>query len=320
MSARPILAVGVLPPILSERLERRYACHHIPDESGWSEALQAIAPQIRAIAATGESKVPRSLIGRLPNLEIISVFGVGYDGVDAAAAHARGVVVTHTPDVLTDDVADFAFALMLTTARTVLQADHFLRRGAWKAGPFPFARRVSGQRLGIIGLGRIGNAIARRAEGFGMSIAYTNRAPVPGSAYRYVGDPVALAAESDFLVLATPGGDNTRGLVGAAVLSALGPDGILINVARGSVVDEPALVAALTEGRIAGAGLDVFVDEPAVPAALLGMTNVVLTPHVASGTTATRHAMADLACDNLDAHFAGRPVPTPVPQTVRDAA
>ncbi len=309
----PILAVGVLPPFFVERLQAQYDYHQIPDESGWTPALDALAPQIRAVAATGESKVPRSLMDRLPNLGIIAVFGVGYDGVDAATAQARGAVVTNTPDVLTEDVADLGIALMLATARAVVQADKFVRGGAWMAGPFPFSRRVSGQRLGIVGLGRIGKAIARRAEGFGMSIAYTNRSEVLGSPYRYVADPAALAAESDFLILATPGGDATRGLVNAAVLSALGPEGILINVARGTVVDEPALLAALAEGRIAGAGLDVFAQEPAVPAALLEMPNVVLTPHMASGTWATRRAMAGLAYDNIEAYFAGRPPLTPVP-------
>ncbi len=309
----PILAVGVLPPFFVETLREHYDYHQILDESGWNATLDALAPQIRAVAATGESQVPRSLMDRLPNLGVISVFGVGYDGVDAATAQSRGIVVTNTPGVLTDDVADLGIGLMLATARTVVQADAFVRRGAWAAGAFPFSRRVSGQRLGIVGLGRIGKAIARRAEGFGMTIAYTNRSEVVGSPYRYVADPVALAAESDFLILATPGGDSTRGLVNAAVLSALGPEGILINVARGSVVDEPALVAALAEGRIAGAGLDVFAHEPSVPAALLDMPNVVLTPHMASGTWATRRAMAGLAYDNIAAYFAGRPALTPVP-------
>jgi lactate dehydrogenase-like 2-hydroxyacid dehydrogenase len=310
----PLLAVGALPPFLSERLSERYDYHQIADESEWGPALDALAPQIRGIAATGESKVPRSLMDRLPKLEIVSVFGVGYDGVDAASAHERGVIVTNTPDVLTDDVADLAIALMLATARKVVQADGFVRRGDWARGKFPFSRKVTGQRLGIVGLGRIGSAIAKRAEGFDMTIAYTKRTPVPGSAYRYLPDPVALAAESDFLILATNGGEATRGLVGADALTALGPDGILINIARGTVVDETALIAALTEGRIAGAGLDVFTHEPTVPAALMAMENVVLTPHMASGTTTTRYAMADLAFGNLDAHFAGKPVLTPVPR------
>ncbi|WP_158742891.1 2-hydroxyacid dehydrogenase [Acidisphaera sp. L21] len=313
MSKLPLLAVGVLPPFLVERLRDTYDYHHIADEQGWTDALTTLAPQIRAIAATGESKVPRSLQDRLPNLQIISVFGVGYDGVDAVAAHARGIAVTHTPDVLTDDVADMAFALLLSTARAVVRADGFVRAGHWARGPHPFTRKVSGQRMGILGLGRIGAAIAKRAEGFGMSVAYTNRKPVPGSLYRYVADPVTLAAECDFFVVATNGGAATRGLVDAKVLAALGPDGILVNIGRGSVVDEPALIAALESRQIAGAGLDVFVDEPHVPAALLAMENVVLTPHMASGTTTTRHAMAALAYDNLAAHFAGHAVLTPVP-------
>ena len=318
MNPPRILAVGVLPPFLSERLERLYRYHRIPDESAWGD-LDQVAPEIRAVVATGESRVPRSLMDRLPNLEIISVFGVGYDGTDVVAAAERRIPVTHTPDVLTDDVADFGMALMLATARAVPAADRFVRQGHWLRGPIHFTRRVHGQRLGILGFGRIGRAVARRAEGFGMTIAYTDREAIAGAPYRYVPSAAQLAAESDFLIVCTVGGQSTRGLVNAEVLSALGPDGILINVARGSIVDEPALVAALREGRIAGAGLDVFADEPNVPVELRAMENVVLTPHMASGTVATRHAMADLVCANLEAHFAGQPLPTPIPPVVKAA-
>jgi lactate dehydrogenase-like 2-hydroxyacid dehydrogenase len=278
-------------------------------------AFAAIAPTIRAIAASGESKVPAELIAKLPKLEIISVMGVGYDGVDVAAAKARGAVVTHTPNVLNDDVADLAIGLMLSAARQLPAADRHVRSGQWAAsGPMPLARKMSGARLGLVGMGRIGQAIAHRAAAFGMSIAYTSRSPRAGVAHRYVANPVALAAESDFLVVITPGGAGTRGLINAEVLTALGTKGILVNVARGSVVDESALIDALERGVIGGAGLDVFENEPNVPERLRTLPHVVLAPHIGSATAQTRQAMADLAFGNLQAHFAGQPLLSPVPE------
>jgi lactate dehydrogenase-like 2-hydroxyacid dehydrogenase len=277
-------------------------------------AFAAVAPRIRAIAGSGESKVPRELIARLPALEIISVFGVGYDGVDVAAARERGIAVTHTPNVLNDEVADLALGLMLAVARRIPQADRYIREGRWRShGPAPLARKLSGARLGIVGLGRIGLAIAQRAAAFGMSIAYTTRNPRPDAPYAYHPSAEALAKAVDFLVVITPGGAGTRKLIDAKVLEALGPEGYLVNVARGSVVDEAALVKALQEKRIAGAGLDVFEDEPHVPEALLALDTVVLTPHIGSATWQTRRAMMDLAFGNLEAHFAGRPLLSPVP-------
>ena len=272
----------------------------------------ALAPRIRAIAASGESKVPATLIQQLPALEMISVFGVGYDGVDVPAARARGIPVTNTPDVLTDDVADLGVALMLAVARRIPQADKFVRANLWPNGPLPLSRKVSGARLGIVGLGRIGQAIATRAESFGMSIAYTTRTKKSGCAYAYHPDAESLARAVDFLIVITPGGAATRGLIDAKVLAALGPEGYLINVARGSVVDQAALVHAVTSGGIAGAALDVFEDEPNVPAELRAHDNVVLTPHMASGTWQTRRAMAQLAFDNLQAHFSGKPLLSPL--------
>ncbi|HUP10497.1 MAG TPA: 2-hydroxyacid dehydrogenase [Caldimonas sp.] len=274
-----------------------------------------IAPQVRAIAATGESRVDRDLIASLPALELISVFGVGYDGIDVAAARERGVAVTHTPNVLNDEVADLALGLLLAVARRIPQADRWVREGRWRReGPMPLARRLSGGRLGIVGLGRIGQAIAKRAEAFGMSIAYTARSRKDAEGYAYFPSAEALAREVDFLVVITPGGAGTRKLIDARVLEALGPQGYLVNVARGSVVDEAALIEALREKRIAGAGLDVFEDEPNVPEALTALDNVVLTPHVGSATWQTRRAMMDLAFGNLQAHFAGRPLLSPVPE------
>jgi len=308
-----VLVVAKLWPPMMESLHGAFRVHDRIHQSD-PTAFAAVAPRIRAISASGESKVPRELIAQLPALEIISVFGVGYDGVDVAAARERGVAVTNTPDVLNDEVADLAIGLVLSVSRRLPQADRYVREGRWKDGPMPLARKVSGARLGIVGLGRIGNAIAKRAEAFGMTIAYTARNARPESSYRYFPSAEALAAEVDFLVVITPGGAGTRKLIDAKVLKALGKDGYLINVARGSVVDEAALIEALKSGTIAGAGLDVFENEPNVPAALIALDNVVLTPHVGSATWQTRQAMADLAFSNLAAHFGGRPLLTPVPE------
>ncbi|HEU0199298.1 MAG TPA: 2-hydroxyacid dehydrogenase [Burkholderiaceae bacterium] len=307
-----VLSVARLPDFLTSRLRDAFEFHDRTHESN-AEAFADLAPRVRALVASGEAKVTRELLARLPAVEIISVFGVGYDGIDLAAIRDRGVLLTNTPDVLTDDVADLAIALLLAVSRELIPADSYLRSGRWIEGSFRLTSKVSGARLGILGLGRIGAAIARRAEGFGMKIAYTARSPKAGVSYDYYPTPAALAARVDFLVVAAYGGPATRGLVDAQVLQALGPNGVLINIARGSVVDEAALVEALRARRIRGAGLDVFADEPHVPPELIALENVVLTPHVASGTRQTRQAMADLAFANLEAHFAGRPVLTPVP-------
>ena len=313
MPAAEILSVANLPPFLMQPLEAAYTVHQRVHETD-PAAFAKVAPQIRAIAASGESKVGAELIAQLPALEIISVMGVGYDGIDVAAAMARGVMVTHTPGVLNDDVADLAIALMLAWARQIPKADRFVRAGQWSQGPLPLGRKVSGARLGIVGMGRIGQAIAHRAAAFGMRIAYTARSAKPGLAHAYLPNVEALAAESDYLVVITPGGAGTRHLIDAAVLKALGPKGCLVNVARGSVVDETALIEALRAGTIAGAALDVFEAEPNVPQALRDMDNVVLVPHIGSATAQTRHAMADLAFANLHARLTGQPVRTPVPE------
>lgn len=312
MSKPEILTVAKLWPPYLQELQQTYAVHDRTHELD-PTAFAQIAPRIRAIAGGGESQVTRALMGQLPALEMISVFGVGYDRYDVAAARERSIPVTNTPDVLTDDVADMGIALMLALSRSIPQADQYVRDGKWMGGPMPLARKVSGARLGIVGLGRIGSAIARRAAGFDMSIAYTSRNKVVDSPYTYYPTPAALAAEVDFLMVITPGGAGTKGLINAEVLTALGTKGYLINVARGSVVDESALITALQNNVIAGAALDVFENEPHVPAALCAMSNVVLAPHVASATWQTRRAMADLAFGNLQAHFAGKPLLTPVP-------
>jgi hydroxypyruvate reductase len=307
MSAKPdLLAVAKLPPFLMAPLQEAFSVHGAPEG--------APLERIRAIAGSGESKVGAELIARLPALQIVSIMGVGYDGVDVAAAKARGVLVTHTPDVLNDDVADLALALALNIARRIPQADRHVRAGLWPQGPMPLATKLSGARMGIVGMGRIGQAIAERARAFGMSVAYTARSAKPGLPYTFHDQVTALAAQSDFLVVITPGGAATRKLIDAKVLAALGPKGYLVNVARGSVVDETALIEALQAGTIAGAALDVFENEPQVPEALRALDNVVLTPHIGSATTATRHAMANLAFQNLRAFFAGEKPPTPVPE------
>jgi hydroxypyruvate reductase len=307
MSAKPdLLAVAKLPPFLMAPLQEAFSVHGAPEG--------APLERIRAIAGSGESKVGAELIAQLPALEIVSIMGVGYDGVDVSAAKARGVLVTHTPDVLNDDVADLALALALNIARRIPQADRHVRAGLWPQGPMPLATKLSGARMGIVGMGRIGQAIAERARAFGMSVAYTARSAKPGLPYTFHDQVTALAAQSDFLVVITPGGAATRKLIDAKVLAALGPKGYLVNVARGSVVDETALIEALQAGTIAGAALDVFENEPQVPAALRALDNVVLTPHIGSATTATRHAMANLAFQNLRAFFAGEKPPTPVPE------
>ena len=308
-----ILAVAKPSTLLAPRLNAAFNVHaHDP------ATLAALAPRIRGIFCGGESKVPAELIAQLPALEIISVMGVGYDGIDVTAAKAAGVVVTHTPDVLNDDVADLAIALMLSAARQLPAADRFVRAGQWPQGVPALARKLSGARLGIVGMGRIGQAIAQRAAGFNMSIAYTGRNARPALPFAYWPSAEALAEVSDFLVVVTPGGAATRKLIDARVLAALGRSsparGILVNVARGSVVDEAALIDALEQGVIAGAGLDVFENEPHVPERLRALPQVVLSPHIGSATGQTRQAMADLAFDNLHARFSGQPLPTPVPE------
>ncbi|HUR90548.1 MAG TPA: 2-hydroxyacid dehydrogenase [Ramlibacter sp.] len=301
-----VLLAPKLSPLYVPQVEAEFTPHR--------EITADNALKIRGVACGGESKVPGEQIAQLPALEIISVMGVGYDGVDVQAAKARGIMVTHTPDVLNDDVADVAIGLMLCTSRQFPQADRFIRDGKWTQGAMPLQRKMSGARLGLVGIGRIGQAIARRALGFGMSVAYTARSARAELPYKFHADVRDLARESDFLVVITPGGAGTRRMINAEVLQALGKKGILVNVARGSVVDEPALIEALQKGTIGGAGLDVFENEPNVPQALRDMPHVVLTPHVGSATTQTRKAMADLAMDNLRAHFAGKPVKTPVPE------
>ena len=311
-----LLQVAQLPPFLVERLQKEFTLHDFVNPADPDTLLEDVGPSIRGIVAGGMKGPNANLINRLENLEIISSFSVGFDATDVVAAQARGVIVTHTPEVLTGDVADLAMTFILMAPRRIGEAERFLRSGKWLQGRMDLGTTVRGKRLGILGLGRIGRAVARRAEVFGLNIAYHDTKPMGDLAYRSYPSLRDLAAASDMLLVACEGGTATRGLVDADVLNALGPDGFLINTARGPIVDQAALVAALSDKRIAGAALDVFDGEPQVPAELMAMENVVLTPHIASSTHETRRAMGDLVYDNLRAHFDGKQVLTPVPPQV----
>lgn len=285
------------------------------DREARTQFLARHADDVEVAVVVGHHRVDAELLDQLPRLRAIVLRGVGYDHVDVAATHARGIGVSNTPDVLTECVAETAVGLTIDTVRRMSAADRFVRAGRWSQGAFPLTRQVSGSTVGILGLGRIGHAVARRLEAFGCTIEYHNRREADGVPYAYRASPAALAEAVDVLVVITPGGQGTAALVDGPVLDALGPDGVVINVARGSVVDQQALVAALQDGRIAGAGLDVFADEPDVPAELIAMDNVVLLPHVGSGTIETRRAMAELAMANLDSFLTTGELVTPVPES-----
>lgn len=312
MTEIEILATVPFEPAAISDLDSAYRLHRMWEAEDADAFLGAVGPRIRGLATGYSAGAPASLIDRLPKLEIIANFGVGYERVDVEHARRKGIRVTNTPDVLTEDVADLAIALWLSVSRRLSAAERYLRAGKWLAGAFPLAASIHRRRVGILGMGRIGQAIASRARLFNAEIRYSQPRRRPEVAFPHEPDPVALAAWSDVLFVATPGGDATRALVDRRVLEALGAKGTLINIARGSVVDEPALVAALTEGRLGAAGLDVFADEPRVPEALLVLDNVVLLPHVGSATVETRRAMGQLVFDNLAAYFACRPLLTPV--------
>lgn len=306
-----ILLIEPMMPEVEAQLDAAYRVHRLFQAKDPATFVAEVAPAVRGIATGGAHGVANDVFDALPKLEIIAINGIGTDAVDLERARARGVRVTTTPGVLTDDVADLAIGLMVAVSRRICVGDRFAREGRWPHAHLPLSGKVSGKRLGVFGLGHVGRAIARRAEGFDMPIAYSERHPVE-SAYRFVATLEELARDSDFLVIAASAGPATNGIVNRRVLDALGPRGILINVARGAIVDEEALVAALAEGRLGGAGLDVFAHEPNVPEALWSMDNVVLQPHQASATVETRRAMADLVLANLAAHFAGKELPTPV--------
>ena len=308
-----------MTPLMRQILEPHFTIHALfeqPDREAW---LNAHGAKIDMVLTDGHWGL-RPEVGRhLPNLRMVSCFGVGYDNIDATALAARGIVVTHTPDVLNAEVANTAILLWLATARRLVRDDRFVREGRWKDGSAPLTHSVDGRRVGILGLGRIGLELARRLAVFDGEIAYHSRNERTDVPYRYYPRLVDMAQDVDVLFCMTPGGEATRHLVNGDVIDALGPDGILINVARGSVVDEAALVAALQDGRLGGAGLDVFEAEPQVPETLFGMENVTLLPHVGSATVETRRAMGDLACRNLVLFLTEGRVVSPVPEC-RDIA
>ncbi|MFV8244551.1 2-hydroxyacid dehydrogenase [Mycolicibacterium peregrinum] len=312
-SENHVLQIGPLKPSLAETLRTDYHAYALPNGDQREAFLAEHAAEVTAIVVSGVTRVDPDLMAALPNLKAVVNFGVGYDNIDVEAATARGIGVSNTPDVLDDCVADTAVGLLIDTMRQFSAADRYLRAGRWEAeGNYPLTQHVSGSSVGILGLGRIGGAIATRLSAFGCAISYHNRRQIPGSPYTYVDSPVELARRVRVLVVATAGGSGTRHLVNREVLDALGADGYLINIARGSVIDQDALVEALTHGRLAGAGLDVFADEPNVPAALIPLDNVVLLPHVGSGTVETRAAMEALALANLDKFLQSGELVTPV--------
>lgn len=307
MSRPTILRVPPLSPQLHDAVGERYDAVDPAD-------LATRAGDVVGIVSTNGGQVDADLIASLPNLGVIANHGVGYDNIDVPVALARGIAVSNTPEVLDDAVAETAIALLLAVRREVVVADRFVRDGRWPAGAFPLTAQVAGSRVGILGLGRIGQAVATRLVALGCEVNYHNRRQVPEVSYAYAASPVELAATVDSLVVVVPGGAGTDALVDREVLDALGPDGVLVNIARGSVVDQPALVAALQDGRLGGAGLDVYTDEPNVPAELTTMDNVVLLPHVASGTHVTRAAMRDLTLANLASWLDDGTLRTPIPE------
>jgi lactate dehydrogenase-like 2-hydroxyacid dehydrogenase len=317
-AARRVLQVGPLKQSLAETLQTSYAAHMLPDgDSDRAAFLAEHADEITVAVTSGRTGVDAELMSALPRLGAVVNFGVGYDTTDVQTAAGRGIAVSNTPDVLTDCVADTAVGLMIDVLRQFSAADRYVREGRWPAdGNYPLTRQVSNTRVGIIGLGRIGSAIAQRLSAFGCSIRYHNRHQITDTPFTYAASPVELARQVDVLIVAAAGGAETRNLIDREVIDALGADGYLINVSRGSVVDEAPLVDALATGRLAGAGLDVFADEPQVPDALLVMDNVVLLPHVASGTVQTRAAMEELTLRNLDEFLKTGELVTPVPMPV----
>jgi lactate dehydrogenase-like 2-hydroxyacid dehydrogenase len=310
-----ILQVGPYPEWDQAPLDAAYVVHRWWETADKDSLLAEVGPKIEAIATRGDLGASEAMIAACPNLKMIGVFGVGYDSVHLPSCRARGIAVSNTPDVLTDDVADLAVAMLLALVRRVGPAEEWVRSGDWAAkGVPPLTRKVSGSRAGVLGLGRIGAAIARRLQGFGMEIAYSARGPKPGAeGWAFVPDAVALAERSDHLFVALAATAETRHIVNARVLEALGPEGTVINISRAANVDEVALLDALEGGRIAGAALDVFEGEPNLNRRFLTAPNVLLQPHHGSGTVDTRKAMGKLMRDNLTAHFAGRPLLTPVP-------
>ena len=310
-----VLAASPSPSVMAQ-LDQYFTCHHAWKASGPAQAalIDSVGERVRAVVTSGAVGIGAPLLARLPKAELVAVNGIGVDLVDVAALRARGVAVTNTPGVLTEDVADLGLTLLLAVARRLPALDRYVREGQWERKvPLAPSRSLRGKRAGIVGFGRIGQAMAARLAVLGMELRYFQPRPVAGSAIERADSLLALAHESDYLVVCAPGTASNRNMIDAAVLAALGPQGTLVNIGRGTLVDEAALISALQNGELGAAALDVYADEPRVPAALRALDNVVLTPHVASLTVETRHAMGQLVIDNMLAHFAGKPLLTPVP-------
>jgi lactate dehydrogenase-like 2-hydroxyacid dehydrogenase len=312
-----VLLIGQKKPVMVKGLEPSVTLHYLADAKDPDVFVKSIADKVRAIAvAYTANKLDAAFMQKLPKLEQISSFGVGYDHIDAKWAGEHGIVVTNTPEVLNEEVADTALGLLLNTVREFPQAERYLRAGKWLAGQYPLTKTTLRNRtVGMVGMGRIGRAIARRLEAFNVPVVYHSRNPQSGVKYKYYPKLIDMARAVDTLMVIVPGGPSTANMINADVLKALGPNGILINMARGSVVDEPALIEALNNHTIYSAGLDVFAKEPQVPRQLMEMDHVVLFPHLGSSTEVTRAAMDQLVVDNILAWAAGKPPLTPVPET-----
>jgi lactate dehydrogenase-like 2-hydroxyacid dehydrogenase len=309
-----ILQVGRLPEWDQKPLDEKFLMHRYFEAADKPGFLRQVGDNVQGVACRGESVVDRQMIEAMPRLEVISVYGVGYDGVDLEVCRQRNIRVSNTPDVLTNDVADLGVGMMLALGRGVVPADHWVRSGAWRdKGPFRLMRQVHGRRAGILGLGRIGRAVGRRLAGFDMPLAYFSRARKSEAGdWQYFNNPVEIARWADVLFVTLAATPHTRHIVDRQVLEALGPDGMLVNISRGANVDEEALLDALENQRIGSAALDVFENEPALDPRFASLENVLLQPHQGSGTVETRKAMGKLMRDNLDAHFSGKPLLTPV--------
>ncbi len=307
-----VLVIAPLHAPTLEALERTYTCHRLWSAPDPQRLLAEVGPRATIAVTNGGRGAEAALIDRLPALRLLACFGVGVDAIDLGHCRLRGVQVTNTPDVLTEDVADLALGLLLAAVRRIAAGDRFVREGRWLAGGMPLTASLQQRRVGVVGLGRIGRAIARRCEAFNTEIGYFGPRRKDDVAWPHFDDVVALARWADVLIAACPGGEQTRRIVSRAALEALGPDGVFVNIARGSVVDEAAMVELLAAGKLGGAGLDVFDDEPNVPPALRAMEQVVLQPHQGSATHATRDAMGRLVLDNVAAFVAGGPLLTPV--------
>ncbi|KAK7255391.1 hypothetical protein RIF29_28800 [Crotalaria pallida] len=312
MASISVLLVARVMPYLEQELTKRYNLIRMWDYPQKAQLLAEHASSIRAVVGNSGNGADAELIDSLPKLEIVSSFSVGVDKIDLDKCKEKGIRVSNTPDVLTDEVADLTIGLILAVLRRICECDRYVRSGKWKLGNYKLTTKFSGKTVGIIGLGRIGSAVAKRAEAFNCSISYYSRSEKKDSKYKYYPSVVELASNCHVLVVACPLTEETHHIVNREVLNALGPKGILINIGRGKHVDEPELVSALLEGRVGGAGIDVFENEPHVPEELFGLENVVLLPHVGSATVETRTDMADLVLGNLEAHFLGKPLLTPL--------